>query len=624
MPFFTHRIDRFRGINKSLSANALDLSYANEAVNVDIVGGRLTGRVGNTRLVCKNDIATTSFPNIFETDNGFYLVVGDKFVVLPSDEPFSLYPPESVTMQSVTNNLPDDFTITAGAKGTLVRIDNENMLLVPNGAVDGSGNYRTVCYYEQSVGSISCRLFGTPISVFNNLVGDARIYEVTMEDDKIKSITISQLYDDFTSDMIEQALTDGIFIFSDPIDGEVTDDDIDNAFWWFEATSVSEDESGRVVFSVTYEGVTDEILVGDYVYIRGGCSDMNTHNLTMYYNRLFSVGARDGEHPRRVYWSRLPGDGRTIEDWTRTEVSLDTSGGHVDVGDVSDKWVTEIFDMGSQLLIFTHNRLFRMYGYSPSNYTLDLVGNLEGTKISRAVDVNGTPYWLTLAGLAYYNGSYISFVDDNGNIRNILASFPISMRTMFKQDSVTTEIFDRSLMFAFNVGFGEEGRECVLLRYNMETGDVTTFEMPASGYANKQDLLTRIGTYETRMFHAVWKEDSISLIQWQDWGNASGVWYDGSRPKRKWSTGVHDLQTPEYKKKLQTVCLRGSGEFDLTTTTEVNEETLSVVMPNDKRAVRDITPHISEGRTFQLSIESEKSFDIEPYATLIFETGRLR
>ena len=91
----------------------------------------------------------------------------------------------------------------------------------------------------------------------------------------------------------------------------------------------------------------------------------------LYFGRLFAAG--DPQAPSRLYWSKAPGGGRTIDDWRSDETSENVSGGYVDVG-VDDDPITGLFAMSNQLLIFKRDSLYRLLGDRPSNYRIIAVG----------------------------------------------------------------------------------------------------------------------------------------------------------------------------------------------------------------------------------------------------------
>jgi hypothetical protein len=371
------------------------------------------------------------------------------------------------------------------------------------------------------------------------------------------------------------------------------------------------------------------------VFIRGECSDMPVTCMKMFYGRLFAAGHRSNhDAPRRLYWSCLPGDGRTIEDWTQTEASVDTSGGHVDIGDPSDGYIVALSVCGSQLLIFTQTRLWRLYGTSPSNYRLELVGNLEGAMLSNPVEIGGAVYWLSLAGISYYNGSYIVSSDDDYNTRHILEDMPSSVIDAMSFATVHAELFDNSIMFAFDQVYQDNAGYALIIRYELETANVMFYKVPCANFLqqftwahtmNYGPINGSVVNKETRYFQAiVKKDDTMVLTQWRDWGRQNFGWYDGQAVESVWETDWDDFRTPETALKAQTVLMRGSGAFDLCIESEVNKDVINVLMPDNPGRVMDVTPRYAEGRSMKLSIKSDKEFEIYPYMTILYETGSVR
>lgn len=174
------------------------------------------------------------------------------------------------------------------------------------------------------------------------------------------------------------------------------------------------------------------VSVGNYVKVRGGLSNQPVSFMHMFFGRLFAAG--DVNFPNRLYWSCLPGDGRTIEDWTADDASPDTGGGYVQVGD--EGYITALFSYQSQLLIWKGDELWRLYGTTPSQYTLELVFrgagmyrmiDFQGYEAwnptimqERITDVHGVPYVLIDEGLYYYDGNSLTRVDSDRTLESFL------------------------------------------------------------------------------------------------------------------------------------------------------------------------------------------------------------
>lgn len=701
MGHLTQRIPQFRGINRSLQQNALDISYAHNAENIDIVGGKLTNKVGSERLVMSTNVPAAN-PIIHFSEDGDYMILRDHYIYLGTANgtvphgrqyntrtfgPYDVWPasyvaePEAHVLKDVNNlsglsirgvgrsyvstffDFFEDEGITPVSKETVIA----------SGMLDDSGSsayyrYRgflvdgaranTAFYYlgewEETENNetvtkrgMVCRKFGTGQSMAQNLEITQILYD---DEDRIYRLIASGT---ITERAKKRAEVDGIYIFDKLLGSTVTDEDINDAYFWLKVENAVPYPDNRVEFIVKptlytetqrYEGIvtpppytygSHHLRTPSYVFIRGECSDMPVTCMKMFYGRLFAAGHRSNhDAPRRLYWSCLPGDGRTIEDWTQTEASVDTSGGHVDIGDPSDGYIVALSVCGSQLLIFTQTRLWRLYGTSPSNYRLELVGNLEGAMLSNPVEIGGAVYWLSLAGISYYNGSYIVSSDDDYNTRHILEDMPSSVIDAMSFATVHAELFDNSIMFAFDQVYQDNVGYALIIRYELETANVMFYKVPCANFLqqftwahtmNYGPVNGSVVNNETRYFQAiVKKDDTMVLTQWHDWGRQNFGWYDGQAVESVWETDWDDFRTPETALKAQTVLMRGSGAFDLCIESEVNKDVINVLMPDNPGRVMDVTPRYAEGRSMKLSIKSDKEFEIYPYMTILYETGSVR
>lgn len=674
MATITERITQFRGINRSAQQNGLDVSYAHDAVNVDITGGKLHNRIGNYRLAMRNDVPAAR-PIVYFTNDDDYVILRDKFIELTPDNgtpPYDIlrdasalqdvYNVSGRTIRGVGQNyvrVQVDFVeedieraedkncvIVSGMLGepTYDGATTENEYWTRRGFLSDGENGKTALYYlghnasvENGPALIVCRQFGSGMYLETNLEITAKTADSS---GKCTSITVKSPRD-LTNRAEKRALIDGIWLFTTRTeeDGDITDEDVNNAYMWLNVTAIAselndddeEDQFYEITFTVKPTRSAADITVGHYVYIRGGCSDFPVTHMQMYYGRLFAAANKSNkDFPRRLFWSRLPGDGRTIEDWTSDDASVDTSGGHVDVGDPSDGYITGLVECSGQLLIFTLNRLWRLYGSSPSNYRLELVGALDSPRISNPIEANGTVYWLSRTGISYYNGSYISASDDDYNTRNLLTDLPKSVLDAMDHDTVNGVLFDNSIMFAFDLS-PESG--AVLLRYELQTGNVIRYVVPCADFKQQftdsmiRDFGSETGAvnYEARYLQAIVHSDNtMSMTQWHSWGRQTRGWYNGAPLHSEWESDWTDMRQPEVVKKAHTVIMRGSGVFDLTMDSEVSGTTIHVVMPDTKSRVKELSPHYGEGRSMKMKISSDMMFEIEPYVSMIFEAGGKR
>ncbi len=177
-------------------------------------------------------------------------------------------------------------------------------------------------------------------------------------------------------------------------------------------------QSGTSYDSATVRiGMTDYLVIADGVHqmikfdgetvslfgTEEGCSDIPTAYLTVYRGRLFAAG--DSENPDRIYYSVLPGSGRTVEDWGYVEASPAVEGGHAEVGPAGGDPIVAIKALSNQLLIFKKRSLYRLIGDRPSNFTIEHIdASVPSTRHTAIVNYGDMLYFVTAEGLYYYNG----------------------------------------------------------------------------------------------------------------------------------------------------------------------------------------------------------------------------
>ena len=155
--------------------------------------------------------------------------------------------------------------------------------------------------------------------------------------------------------------------------------------------------------------------VGDAAKIRGGGSDAKVKFLEMYMNRLFASG--DPDAPCRLYWSAVPGDGRTIADWLSVDGSYDASGGYVEVGDNDNDPIIGMKALSNQIIIWKRYSVWRLYGDRPSTFTLECIDRTSSFMCNSGVITKyNTPYFLMPDGIYTYDGSNIVPVDGGNRI----------------------------------------------------------------------------------------------------------------------------------------------------------------------------------------------------------------
>lgn len=402
----TYSIQRFFGFKKGLADNLIERGCASAAVNVDTSDGAL-------QTVC----GSYPFPAWFGTSH--------EDTILPDPENVILWRRPDDSLRYVTKG--EVFNESSGNVGSGGAVpareftQAEKEMLEPFCQHSGSTNIfctqiagvpstiLTTAYssgpivIEDGVDDHDCKIrrFGTGMFLTSDEV--TAVEADTEDPTKIIQVTISRA---MTAEERARCLVAGVYIMAHE------DDELD-----YTASYVSAVEISGQTTVITFESPVADVSVGCFVKVRGGLSDMNNLYFAEYYGRLFAAG--DPGHPRRLYWSCLPGDGRTVEDWTADDASPDTGGGHVEVG-LSGK-IVALFAMPSQLLIFKDREVYRLYGTSPSQYAVERVfsGNSIVVQSQKAVaNAQGFPYWVNADGIWAYDGSTVRRIDSDRSIQD--------------------------------------------------------------------------------------------------------------------------------------------------------------------------------------------------------------
>ena len=192
------------------------------------------------------------------------------------------------------------------------------------------------------------------------------------------------------------------------------------ADYYYDVYEIPDNDLTKVVLT---SAMLHTPTVGDSVTVRGGGSDEYCAFTELYSNRLFAAG--DPNAPYRLYWSAVPGDGRTIEDWLSVDGSYDASGGYVEVGDGSDDSIIGLTALSNQLIIWKRYSVWRLFGDRPSTYTLERVDNESDLMSNAGVIVKyDAPYLLMPNGIYTYNS--VSVVPVDNGVRYLRRFFDAS------------------------------------------------------------------------------------------------------------------------------------------------------------------------------------------------------
>lgn len=314
---------------------------------------------------------------------------------------------------------------------------------------------------------------------------------------------------------------------------------------------------------------------GESVQVFGsseGCSDTVCAFAATYRGRLFAAG--DPQEPNRLYYSKLPGDGRSIEDWGSEQASPAVEGGHAEIGSGAGDPITGLASLSNQLLIFKKHSVWRLIGDRPSNYTVERVGSCAshaaGTAFAAADDA---VYYLTGDGLCCFNGVDAAPLADAKRIRELVNKAEVGRARMAEAG--------RAIYLLLTV----EGAKR-LVKYDLSERKYLQF----GGFA---------------VFDIKERDGRLLLIGASrcvcEWGRGGS--FDGEAIQAHWRTPATDMGDPSSIKSLGQILLRGGPErAELTVSARVGgvESAYRAALPGGD-CVLEI-PLKNEGRVFALSI----------------------
>lgn len=350
---------------------------------------------------------------------------------------------------------------------------------------------------------------------------------------------------------------------------------------------------------MTRIGMTDTMLIADGVNrilkfdgsdfsdfgSEQGCSNIAVGCIAMYRSRLFAAG--DGQNPNRLYYSKLPGDGRTIEDWGYDEASPSVEGGHIEIGTTGGDPITAICAISNQLLIFKKSSVYRLIGDRPGNFTVELIKNDSTPVADTATAVwRDLIYYVTDGGLHCFNGVDAAPMPDSRMIKGIMQG----------ADTEDTRMATAGDRLYFTVKKDGETR---LIEYDL----VQRRYMQYGGFVS-HDITGRDGSLIITN-----GENCV-----EKWGEGDS--FDGKPIEAWWRTPLTDLYEKAAIKSLHELYLRGAARGSSMTLIETRAGRLTdeyrVLLPEDESEVLEV-PLKNEGRTFCLRIANEAggSFRIE-------------
>ncbi len=312
----------------------------------------------------------------------------------------------------------------------------------------------------------------------------------------------------------------------------------------------------------------------------------------LYFGRLFAAG--DPTAPGRLYWSKAPGGGRTIDDWRSDPASENVSGGFADVG-VDDDPITGLFALSNQLLIFKRDSLYRLLGDRPSNYRIIAVDAAFRQPLHTAcVRYADRLYFLTDDGLSFYDGQTVRKGASHRALEPLLKRADLY--------GVRSAVCGDTLYFAIRSRHDAPYNDIVIEydvlrdRYMTRTGFTVV------------DFCTVHGT-----LYAL--TGAGKLVAFDD--NNS---YDGAPIHVRWTTPVTDLGRKDTNKTLLRLTASGSGRLGVRVESDGGTYETQVRLSSVPLGVTEI-PLRGVGRVFRLRFSSVNGtpFTLNAPLTLLFD-----
>lgn len=307
-------------------------------------------------------------------------------------------------------------------------------------------------------------------------------------------------------------------------------------------------------------------------------SNIPVRYLAMYRSRLFSAG--DPGNPNRLYWSQLPGSGRSVEEWGPVEASPNVEGGHAEAGSIGSDPIVGLAALSNQLVIFKKHSIYRLLGDKPGNFSIEEVDSrAERTTNTAVVKCGDALYFMTAGGLCCFNGVTAAPMRDARKIRTLLENSDVSA-------SMGALCRDR-LYFSLTDSDGD-----ALIEYDLVRG----VYMLRRGFAVK-GLCARDGT----LYLA---DQNRFVCRFNEGGD-----YGGAPIAARWRTPETDIREKSVIKGMRALYLRGSSDAkDSATLVDVKTgpltETHRLLLPKSGSDVLEV-PLKNEGRTFTLTFRNE-------------------
>ena len=627
----TYQIPAFLGIDEGRSENTLEPGYSPEAWNMDTEGGDMAVGRGYEKHIDYVVPGTGTIRRMYL----WHDAGTDKFVVIAGNKAYTSSGSAWTEIYDWTSIIPVGKSLDGADWDFLEsRIGNQDYLIIANG----------VTQMVKWSGTGTAELFGSGEYVFGNGDTPVTISALTPAFPKASSVSYSEsgTVGTFTLTMpagytyaadqriaftVPQVITtsvktakvnDGTNTYTldyvpEWVGGDVaviktistTDAEVLIDNWGYTdatlSTAIDSDwvdwakgvgvQIGDVTYpisdidnartKITFKEITDKVSVGDDVKVRGGISDVAVGYIELYYNRLFAAG--DAAHPSRLYWSQPPGDIKTIENWSMDDYSEAASGGHTEVGPTNNDPIVGLTALSNQLIIHKESGNYRLIGSNPSNFQiLQINSGVERMTNTNRISHGDVPYWLTRAGMYYYNGQQALLHPYSRQVRTTL-------RAANLMHSKGIECRDKLYFTLRSDPLGT--MDDAVLFFNMTENTW----MLRKGF-HIIDMATRDGE-----IYLINEKRYVYIV--------GGTDYDGEDIEAYWRTPITDLGAKSIIKEPRKMIMRGrsGGVNDAISVTGYSgtiPHNTEFILPANDESVKEIALH-NEGRTFHFEFANK-------------------
>ena len=327
-----------------------------------------------------------------------------------------------------------------------------------------------------------------------------------------------------------------------------------------------------------------------------GLSDTAVGSIELYYSRLFAAG--DAENPSRLYYSQVPGDDRSIENWASSDASENASGGYVEIGTDSDP-ITGLFALSNQLLILKRDSIYRLLGDRPGNYRiLPVAASLRRIARTACARVGDVLYFLTEDGMCYYDGQTVNRKSDAEKMTDFLKNADLS--------ACAAVACRDKLYFSLCEAASSGANDAIL-----------TYDLSRAAYMVRRGFLARgLAACGGEPYIL----DGAGAVCRFDEGDT----YAGTRIDAYWKTPMTDLDSKAVSKRLEELFLRGTGGIlSVEAVTESGTVYDERLMPGAEERILEMRL-TGDGRAFQLVFRNVNGshFTIDGGVELVLDAQR--